>query len=95
MLRVLVEVGAGRAGARLRDEALAVASPVAATEGRLRLAGVATYEGSATKETPEATDAAIEALLQLVSELIADVRALAGAGAPLVVKRAARPFSTA
>ena len=79
-LRVLVEVGAGRAGARSRDEALAVASAVAATEGRLRLAGVATYEGSATKETPEATDAAIEALLRLAAELIADVRALCRRG---------------
>ena len=91
-LRVLVEVGAGRAGARSRDEALAVASAVAATEGRLRLAGVATYEGSATKETPEATDAAIEALLRLVAELIADVRALVGAGVPLVVTAGGSSF---
>lgn len=92
VLRVLVEVGAGRAGARSRDEALAVVSGVAATEGRLRLAGVATYEGSATKETPEATDATIEALLRLVAELIPDVRAVAGAGVPLIVTAGGSSF---
>lgn len=84
-LSVLVEVGAGRAGARSRGEALAVAKTVAASQGRLRLAGVATYEGSATKDTPEATDASIDALLRLVVELLSDVRALAGPEVPLLV----------
>jgi D-serine dehydratase len=91
-LKVLVEVGAGRAGARSQDEARAVASAAAATEGRLRLAGVATYEGSATRETPEATDAAIDAVLRLAAGLIADVRALVGADAPLIVTAGGSSF---
>ena len=78
-LRVLVEIGAGRAGARTREQAIAVAKTIHESEGRLRLAGVGTYEASAAKETPEATDAAIDGLLKLGVNAFADVRALVGA----------------
>jgi D-serine dehydratase len=91
-LRVLIEVGAGRAGARSRNKALAVARAVATSQGRLRLAGVATYEGTAAKETPEATDAAIGALLRLVAEVLADVRILAGSETPLIVTAGGSSF---
>ncbi len=91
-LPVLVEIGAGRAGARSRGEALAAANAVVASGGRLRLAGLATYEGAATKASPEATDAAIDALLRLAIETLADVRALAGPEAPLLVTAGGSSF---
>jgi D-serine deaminase-like pyridoxal phosphate-dependent protein len=83
-LRVLVEVGAGRAGARSRIEALEVISAVGAAGGRLKLAGVATYEGSATQSTPEETAQAISGLLKLSLDLLHAVRKLAGPDIPLV-----------
>ena len=92
VLNVLVEVGAGRAGVRSRGEALAVAKIAAAAGGRLRLAGVAAYEGSATKETPEATEASIDALLRLMVGLLADVRALAGPEVPLLLTAGGSSF---
>ena len=91
-LDVLVEVGAGRAGSRSRDEALAVATAVSAAAGRLRLAGVATYEGTAAKGTPDATDTAIDGLLQLLAEALAGVRALAGPEASLIVTAGGSSF---
>jgi len=90
-LRVLVEIGAGRAGARTREQAIAVAKSVHQSEGRLRLAGVGTYEGTATKETPEATEAAIDGLLKLAAKLLAEVRALAGSG-PLLLSAGGSVF---
>jgi D-serine dehydratase len=83
-LRVLVEVGAGRAGARSRAEALKVAAAASAAGPRLTLAGVGAYEGSATQATPEKTEEAISGLLKLGLELLNDVRELAGPDAPLV-----------
>ena len=83
-LQVLVEIGAGRAGARSHEEAIEVAKSVLASNDRLRLAGVGTYEGSAARETAEATDAAIEGLLRLTVHLLKDVRALVGPGPILV-----------
>jgi D-serine dehydratase len=91
-LRVLVEVGAGRAGARSRDEAVAVAKAAAGSRGRLRLAGLAAYEGAAAKATPEATDSAIDALLRLAAEALADIRALAGPERPLLVTAGGSSF---
>lgn len=84
-LPVLVETGAGRAGARTLDQARAVIEAVAAADGRLRLAGVATYEGAAARATPGETDAAIVGLLSLTGAVLAAVRAAAGAPAPLIV----------
>jgi D-serine dehydratase len=83
-LRVLVEVGLGRAGARSLDDALKVVSALSAAAGRLTLAGVATYEGSAVQSTPEATAEAISGLLKLSLELWDSVRDAAGPRAPLV-----------
>jgi D-serine dehydratase len=83
-LRVLIEVGAGRAGARSLGEALKVVSAVGAAAGRLTLAGVATYEGSAVQSTPETTEEAISGLLKLSLELWDNVREAAEPHAPLV-----------
>jgi D-serine dehydratase len=83
-LRILIEVGAGRAGARSLGEALEVVSAVRAAQGRLMLAGVATYEGSAVQSTPETTAEAIAGLLKLSLELWDNVREATEPDAPLV-----------
>jgi D-serine deaminase-like pyridoxal phosphate-dependent protein len=84
-LRVLVELGAGRAGARTLADAEAIVDAVTASGGRLALAGVATYEGAAGKATPEETRAAICGLLTLTGETLRIVRSRVGAAVPLVV----------
>ncbi len=84
-LGVLVEVGAGRAGARSLGKALEVVSAVRAAGDRLTLAGVAAYEGSATQLTPEQTEEAISGLLKLSVELLRDVRERTEPDAPLIV----------
>jgi D-serine dehydratase len=81
---VLVEVGAGRAGAR---DAAAVAAAIAAVRAaapRLRLAGVATYEGAVAGPDPVATEAAIARLMAQTAAAFASVRA-AEPDAPLIV----------
>lgn len=85
-LHLLVEVGAGRAGARTRADAAAVIEAIgmAAQSASLRLAGVGTYEGTAASADPEATAQAISALLTLAAEVFADVRA-AAPGVPLIL----------
>jgi D-serine dehydratase len=83
-LRVLVEVGAGRAGARSRGDAMEVALAVEAADGLLRLAGVAAYEGSATRATSEETAEAISDLFKLSLEALLDVRKRVGPDVPLV-----------
>ncbi len=84
-LGVLVEVGAGRTGARSLGKALEVVSAVRAAGGRLTLAGVAAYEGSATQPTPEQTEEAISGLLKLSVELWQDVREATAPDVPLVI----------
>ncbi|MBR1176159.1 alanine racemase [Bradyrhizobium sp. KB893862 SZCCT0404] len=75
-LSVLVELGAGRAGAR---DPVAVAATIAAVLGaeRLVLGGVATYEGAAATSDAEATMRAIATLLERTVETFALVRATA------------------
>jgi D-serine deaminase-like pyridoxal phosphate-dependent protein len=84
-LRVLVEVGAARGGARDVAAAQDIIAAVTATEGRLRLAGVGTYEGAATQPTPERTETVHAALFSLAAEVLALVRAAVGRGVPLVL----------
>jgi len=83
-LKVLTEVGAGRAGARTLDRAVATAEAILATDGRLSLAGVATYEGSAARATLDETLAAISGLMTLAAEALGEVRRLAGPDAELI-----------
>jgi D-serine dehydratase len=84
-LRVLVELGAGRAGARSLAEAQAVVDAIVLqSAGRLALSGVAAYEGSATPGG-DGVRPVIAGLLARVRELLAIVRARVGPGRPLLV----------
>jgi len=83
-LRVLVELGAGRAGARSVAIAEAIADAIMATGGRLLIAGVATYEGAAAQPDPGRTDEAVSALLATVADMFLRLRARVGA-VPLIV----------
>lgn len=83
-LPVLVEVGAGRAGARDAAAVAAVIAAVRAAAPRLRLAGVATYEGAVAGPDPVATEAAIARLMAQTAAAFASVRA-AEPDAPLIV----------
>jgi D-serine dehydratase len=84
-LRVLIELGAGRAGARTRAEAAAVLDVVVAEgAGRLEPAGVAAYEGSATPGR-EGVLPVIAELLALTAEVLALVRERVGPHKPLLV----------
>ncbi|MBC2857484.1 alanine racemase [Stappia sp. 28M-7] len=73
---VLVEVGAGRAGARSLDAACAVID-AASRLSHVELAGVAAYEGAAATADPQETVKAISALDALVCEVHALLRAAA------------------
>ncbi|RWA74934.1 alanine racemase [Mesorhizobium sp.] len=84
-LRVLVELGAARAGARAVAEAEAIADAIATTGGRLRIAGVATYEGAAAQPDPVRTDEVVSALLASVGDMHLRLRARLGGEARLIV----------
>ncbi len=84
-LRILPELGAGRAGARSLQTLEAVAEAVLATGGRLVLSGIAAYEASAGRATPEETRAAIDGLLEKVAVGLSLVRGRAGKDVPLMV----------
>ncbi|CAO3460576.1 Putative cryptic D-serine deaminase (EC 4.3.1.18) [Azospirillum argentinense] len=76
-LPVLVEVGAGRAGARDRAAVDAILAAVVRHPGLLVLDGVATYEGAVATADPAETAANIAALMRRTAEAFALVRALA------------------
>ncbi|MBB4373412.1 D-serine dehydratase [Bradyrhizobium sp. cir1] len=75
-LSVLVELGAGRAGARDRAAVEATIAAVLAAD-RLLLGGVATYEGAAATSDAAETMRAIAALLERTIDAFALVRAAA------------------
>jgi D-serine deaminase-like pyridoxal phosphate-dependent protein len=85
-LPVLVELGVpgGRAGARTRDEALAVARRVAAAPG-LELAGVECFEGVYPQDRAERSIAQVDRLAADLAALLADLDGLAGARDELVL----------
>lgn len=66
-LPVLVEVGAGRTGARTASQAKQIIDAILSAPC-LTLAGVGTYEGAVTGETPERLDANMAALFALAAE---------------------------
>lgn len=84
-LRVLVELGAGRAGARSVAEAEAIADAVTASGGRLLIAGVGTYEGAAAQPDTARADAAVAGLLAMAADVFLRLRARLGGEAPLIV----------
>ena len=82
-LRLLVEVGTGRGGARDDATTTALIDAVAAAP-ELILAGVAAYEGAAAQPTPERTLVAVDALLGRAASLLRAVRARVGPAPRLV-----------
>ncbi|MBN8931275.1 MAG: amino acid deaminase [Rhizobium pusense] len=72
-LKVFVEVGAGRTGARTKEAASEIIDILSASS-EIVLAGVSTYEGSIVGATPEILDANMAALFDLVAESFALVR---------------------
>jgi D-serine deaminase-like pyridoxal phosphate-dependent protein len=85
-LPVLVELGVpgGRAGARTRDEALAVARRVAAAPG-LELAGVECFEGVYPQDRAERSIAQVDRFAADLAALLTDVDGLAGTRDELVL----------
>lgn len=83
-LRVLLEVGLGRAGARTPEIGAALLEAVAAASG-LVLSGVAAYEGAAAQPTPERTWAAIDDVLGRAARLFGAVRSRVGPDRQLVL----------
>ncbi len=85
-LPVLVELGVagGRAGARSRDEALAVARRVAAVPG-LELAGVECFEGVYPQDRSARSVAQVDRFAADLAALVADVDGLVGARAEVVL----------
>jgi D-serine dehydratase len=83
-LKVLVELGAGRAGARDLAQAQAVVAAIEEAGGRLALSGVAVYEGSATPGRDGVLPVVVD-LLALTGEILALVRTRVGPDQPLLV----------
>jgi D-serine dehydratase len=80
---VLVEVGAGRSGARTFESADTVAQAIL-RDPMLILRGVATYEGSVEGLTEMARIESIDALLALVSRLFLHLRRIAPADSLII-----------
>ncbi|MDH4984195.1 alanine racemase [Aminobacter anthyllidis] len=91
-LRVLVETGAGRGGARTLGDANAIVDAILGTGSRLVAAGVATYEGAAGRQSQAETDAAISGLLDLTADVFALLRTRVGADAPLILSAGGSVF---
>lgn len=72
-LKVFVEVGAGRTGARTLGAAKDIIDIISASADVI-LAGVSTYEGSVSGETPEVLDANMAALFDLLTDSLAFIR---------------------
>ena len=86
VLGLLVELGAARAGARSAAVAMGIVEAILSHEtGRLRLAGIAAYEGSAATADPQETAERITGLMRMTAEFYADVRRRVGADRPLLV----------
>lgn len=72
-LNVLVEVGAGRTGARTKESANKIID-ILSTSSEIVLAGLSTYEGSIVGATPEILNANMAALFDFCVETFALVR---------------------
>lgn len=85
-LGLMVELGAGRAGARTAGAADAVLEAILAAETLdFRLSGIAAYEGAAAVADPDETLRRIHALMALTAAFIPRVRARLGDRRPLLV----------
>jgi D-serine dehydratase len=72
----LVELGFGRTGARTLETAVAIRDAILATNGKIELAGVATYEAAAVDGSDYRR--AFEELFQLVSDAFYTIRDVVG-----------------
>lgn len=85
-LGLLVELGAGRAGARSAEAAGAILDAILAAETPIfRLTGIATYEGAAATADAEETLRRIDGLVALTAAFLPGVRAHVGDARPLIV----------
>lgn len=89
---VLVEVGAGRGGARDRAAVDAILAAILDHPGLLVLDGVATYEGAVATSDPAQTAANIAALMERTAEAFTLVRALAPEHRPLLLTAGGSAF---
>ena len=85
-LGLLVEFGAGRAGARNVAAAEAILEAILAVETpTFRLTGIAAYEGAAATADAEETMRRIDALMAVTSDFLPKLRASIGDERPLLV----------
>ncbi|MFT3974054.1 MAG: alanine racemase [Amaricoccus sp.] len=85
-LGLLVEFGAGRAGARDTATATAILDAILASETpTFRLTGIAAYEGAAATADSAETASCITGLMALAADFLPQVRARVGAERPLIV----------
>ncbi|OLP55591.1 amino acid deaminase [Rhizobium rhizosphaerae] len=78
-LGLLIELGAGRAGARTIEAGLRILERILAVEtAQFRLTGVAAYEGAAATADALETAQRIDALMQLTGDFLAQLRARIG-----------------
>ncbi|MGA1804690.1 alanine racemase [Rhizobium sp. HT1-10] len=85
-LGLLIEFGAGRAGARSLQAGLDILNFLLASETpTLRLTGIAAYEGAAATPDPQETAERIRSLLHITSEFLIALRARLGDARPLIL----------
>lgn len=85
-LGLLVELGAGRAGARSAEAAGAILDAILAAETpTFRFTGIAAYEGAAATADAEETLRRIDGLVAMTAAFLPEVRARIGDARPLIV----------
>ncbi|OQP86588.1 amino acid deaminase [Rhizobium rhizosphaerae] len=85
-LGLLIELGAGRAGARTIQAGLRILERILAVEtAQFRLTGVAAYEGAAATADALETAQRIDALMQLTGDFLAQLRARIGKARALIL----------
>lgn len=85
-LGLLVELGAGRAGARSAEAAHAILDVILAAEtSNFRLTGVAAYEGAAATADADETLRRIDGLIAMTAVFLPEVRARIGNERPLLL----------
>lgn len=85
-LGLMVELGAGRAGARSVEAATEILDVILAAESpSFRLTGVAAYEGAAATADAGETLARIDGLMGLTAEFLPRVRARIGKDRPIIL----------
>jgi D-serine dehydratase len=85
-LGLMVELGAGRAGARSIEAAEEILAAILSAEGpTLKLSGIAAYEGAAATADAAETLHRIDMLMQMTAGFLARVRSRIGSERPLIL----------